>query len=88
MIDNNLDEKVCWRGECSLLKIERKMLVLSRGISHTIYTLMVKNEQYLHLIFGQWQRTGTLLVNHKVTLFPIQDETSVFASLQNSIKVA
>ena len=27
-------------------------------------------------------------INHKVTLCPIQDETSVFASLQNSIKVA
>ena len=27
-------------------------------------------------------------INHKVTLFPIQDETSVFTSLQNSIEVA
>ena len=27
-------------------------------------------------------------INHKVALFSIQDETSFFASLQNSIKVA
>ena len=65
----------------------------------TSYTFYVLGTWYLfnsiNLCFVNFNTSlGNLMshdnafINHKVTLFPIQDETSVFASLQNSIKVA
>ena len=42
----------------------------------------------LNTPLGDLMPQNNAFVNHKVTLSPIQDETSVFASLQKPIKVA
>ena len=38
--------------------------------------------------FRNFMPQDNAFINHKVALFPLQDETSIFTSLQNSIKVA
>ena len=69
-------------------------------ISRPLTNLLQKDIPFVSLGHGIFSIASTLalsrdlvpqdnaFINHKVTLFPIQDETSVFASLQNSIKVA
>src|SRR3989337_1008468 len=48
------------------------------------------NFSFIHLntYFGDFVPQDNTFINHKVALFPIQDNISFFTSLQNSIKVA
>ena len=69
---------------------------MTKETSYTFYVLgiwhLFNRINFSFINFNTFLRNfvpqDNAFINHKVTLSPIQDETSVFTYLQNSIKVA
>ena len=58
------------------------------SLGHGIFSIASTLALSTSIPLGNLMPQDNAFINHKVALFPIQDETSVFASLRNSIKVA